>query len=90
MDMLNHAQSIYHKEAAMKPLTIAIRELRGERSQESFAHHLGVTRITVSTWESGAFEPSVESLRALVRAGLDPAYLLGDGVPRQKAAGDAA
>lgn len=61
----------------MKPLHEAVRELRGEESQERFAHRVGVTRLTVAAWESGS-TPELGNLRALVNTGLDDAYLLGD------------
>jgi DNA-binding transcriptional regulator YiaG len=71
-------------------LAHAIRELRSDRSQEKFAHEIGVTRLSVANWESGSSIPGTESLRALVRVGLDPAYLLGDAVAGNTGDGAAA
>lgn len=62
----------------MKPFPDAVRSLRGNRSQEKFAAHVGVTRNTVCAWERGS-EPSIDNLRALVDAGLNETYLRGTG-----------
>lgn len=44
----------------------------------------------MSNWENQVNLPDIENLRRLVRAGLDPSYLLGDAVPVKGDAGEAA
>lgn len=48
----------------MKALGEKIKNLRLKKllTQEDIAKHLGVKQPTVSTWESGLFEPSIENL----------------------------
>jgi transcriptional regulator with XRE-family HTH domain len=54
----------------------AIRNLRGLDSQEMLAERLGVSRITVTRWESGEAVPSLRHARQLVALGLDAELFL--------------
>lgn len=53
----------------------AIRALRAFDSQETFAQKLGLARVTVVQLEKGS-EPSLDTARRLVDAGLDPKHVL--------------
>ena len=44
-----------------------VREIRGELTQKKFAEALGVSLITVKTWEAGRYKPSGLYLKALER-----------------------
>ena len=51
----------------------AIRAHRRLRSQQEFADSLGVSRITVSKWETGDAIPQIRHARRLIDSGMDPA-----------------
>ncbi len=54
-----------------------LRRLRGKRTQEALAHELGVSSATISHWECGVKEPSLETLRRLAEhLGVTPAEML--------------
>lgn len=66
----------------MENLGEKIVKLRKERnmSQEQFAELMGVSRQTVSKWESGAVLPSLDNIRILVNEfGVSADYFLSDG-----------
>lgn len=48
-----------------KRLATLVRELRGSQSQGQFAKKLGVSRSTVTLWESGLAWPEAENLQKL-------------------------
>ncbi len=74
-------------ENTLPPLGQAIRELRGVwRNQQQFADEVGVSRVTVSIWESGG-AISLPYLQSLVGLGLSPAYLLEPQAPANPTAG---
>lgn len=58
---------------------IAIRALRGLRTQEEFASEYGVVPLTVLRWEQG-WPISIRNARRLVDAGLDPSYVMPKAV----------
>jgi DNA-binding XRE family transcriptional regulator len=53
-----------------------LRALRGLRTQEQFAQELGVTRVTVAVWETGAGVPKLRNARKLVERGMNPSVVL--------------
>jgi transcriptional regulator with XRE-family HTH domain len=55
---------------------IAIRDIRGLRTQQEFADLLGVSRITVARWETDEALPAFRHARQLVAHGLDEAMYL--------------
>ena len=57
-------------------LQFDIREVRGERSQETFAAQLGVNRTTVADWERGAAIPNWKHARRLVELGVPREHFL--------------
>jgi transcriptional regulator with XRE-family HTH domain len=59
-----------------------IRRARGDTPQADLAVRVGVARETIARWESGVQQPSLESLRAVVRAA--GCELLVDLVPAHK------
>ncbi len=64
-----------------------IREIRGNRSQQSFARLLGIFIATLKRYENGERTPDAELVRRLCQeADLDPVWLLwgiGNGHPRK-------
>lgn len=64
------------RRAVSTRLHTEIRRLRGLHTQEQFATLAGVTRVTVSLWESGKQVPGLRAARRLVELGLDIAYVL--------------
>jgi transcriptional regulator with XRE-family HTH domain len=48
-----------------KRLATLVRELRGSHSQGQFAKKLGISRSTVTLWESGLAWPEAENLQKL-------------------------
>lgn len=65
----------------MQTIGEKIKKLRKQKgvSQEETAFELGVTRQTVSKWESGAMQPNAESIRMLSDYfGVSPVCFFGD------------
>jgi len=59
---------------------VRIARQRAGLTQQQLAHRSGHPRETIARWETGAREPSLESLRALVRAcGLELVLALAEG-----------
>lgn len=52
---------------AREELPALIKEIRGDLSQENFAHELGVTKGAVHQWEAGKIWLSLESAIALIK-----------------------
>lgn len=65
-----------HSKLPNTELAVAVRKLRGGRTQEQFASDVGVARQAVNRWESG-HKISLRNLQKLVRIGLDATHLLG-------------
>ena len=64
----------------MQTIGEKIKKLRKQKgvSQEETAFELGVTRQTVSKWESGAMQPNAESIRMLSDYfAVSPVYFFG-------------
>lgn len=55
-----------------------IKQLRGRRSRDTFAHRLGIHKNTLANYERGKRNPDSEFLETLCRAeNVDPSWLLG-------------
>jgi len=55
-------------------------QIRGQRSQASFANHLGVHKNTLGGYERGERKPDSECLSALMRAGYSANWVIsGEG-----------
>jgi transcriptional regulator with XRE-family HTH domain len=54
-------------EEALKRLSDAVRECRGERSQRDFAADIGVAQTTVLGWEAARNAPSLDNLEKIAR-----------------------
>jgi DNA-binding transcriptional regulator YiaG len=48
-------------------LPALVKKIRGDMSQENFAHELGVTKGAVHQWEAGKIWLSLESAIALIK-----------------------
>lgn len=74
--MANHTDDSAAR-ARLRRLGRAIRHVRGETTQAEFGARFGVPQATLSRWELGVTDLSVEQVRAVeVAAGLQPGDLL--------------